>query len=164
MKQAARQKEKREYIVQVTIGEARNLKAISSNGLCDPFVKITVANKPPQVTDPEEKTTSVSWNQTFTFSGLELSETDLQKMEILLEIYSKNEFLLNDLIGSTSIGLGTLYKNMNHEFYNIWLPITFPDQKNRSKCIGRRRSNHSPSEGQASETKNEFDCLCLRLL
>lgn len=69
MKLAVRQTEKKEYIVQVTIGEARNLKAVDSSGLCDPFIRITVANLPPQVTDPEEKTTSVSWNQTFTFSG-----------------------------------------------------------------------------------------------
>jgi Ca2+-dependent lipid-binding protein len=41
---------KKEYLCQVTIIEARNLKSKNKSGLCNPFVKITVADKPSQVT------------------------------------------------------------------------------------------------------------------
>ncbi len=43
-------KEKKEYLCQVTIVEARSLSAKDASGTSDPFVKITVANLPTQVT------------------------------------------------------------------------------------------------------------------
>ena len=42
--------EKKEYLVGVTIIEARNIKGMDRAGTSDPFVKITCANMPPQVT------------------------------------------------------------------------------------------------------------------
>ena len=47
-------------------------------------------------------------------------------MEILFEVFDMNDFTLNPLIGAHSIGLATLYRNMNHEFHNSWLPLESP--------------------------------------
>ena len=33
----------------------------------------------------------------------------------------------NTLIGEYAINLSTLYKNANHEYYNVWLCLTNPD-------------------------------------
>jgi Ca2+-dependent lipid-binding protein len=41
----------------------------------------------------------------------------LEKQTINIEVFDESKFWANDLIGSFSIGLGTLYKNDNHEYY-----------------------------------------------
>jgi Ca2+-dependent lipid-binding protein len=61
---------RKEYLCQVTVIEARNLKINNSTGMADPFVRITVANLPPQITNPLAEQTSGAWNQSFTFTGV----------------------------------------------------------------------------------------------
>ena len=39
-----------------------------------------------------------------------------------------NEFLPNELIGMYSIGLSTLYRNSNHEYYRNWISLIHPDK------------------------------------
>lgn len=58
---------KKEYLVQVQIIEARQIKGKDASGTSDVFVKITVANQPPQVTRTVPRTNSAIWNQSFTF-------------------------------------------------------------------------------------------------
>ena len=62
---------RKEYLCQVTIVEARNLRIKSSTGVADPVVRVTVANLPPQITNPIFEKTSGTWNQSFTFGGVE---------------------------------------------------------------------------------------------
>lgn len=61
---------KTEYLVQVTVVEARNLRGKDASGTSDPYVKITVANLAPQVTTTAKATTSMAWNQSFTFTNV----------------------------------------------------------------------------------------------
>lgn len=61
---------KQEYQVQVTVGEARNLRGKDSSGTSDPYVKVTVANLPAQVTTTAQATSSMAWNQSFTFTNV----------------------------------------------------------------------------------------------
>lgn len=61
---------RKEYLCQVTVIEARNLKCNTSSGVADPFVRITVANQSPQITNPLVQRTSGTWNQSFTFSNV----------------------------------------------------------------------------------------------
>ena len=50
---------------------------------------------------------------------------------------SLSSFFSNTLIGTFSIGLATLYKSMNHEFYLKWLTLTDPnDQGSDSEVKG----------------------------
>jgi hypothetical protein len=118
---------KKEYLCQVTVIEARNLISKDPSGTCDPFCRITVANEIPQISTIARATSAVTWNQSFTFSNIWLADVELESMELRLEIYDHKEFAQNVLIGSHSIGLATLYRNMNHEFYNQWLKILHPD-------------------------------------
>ena len=53
----------------------------------------------------------------------------MEKFEILIEVLDLSSFLGNTLIGSFSIGLATLYKSMNHEFYNTWLTLSIPEDQ-----------------------------------
>ena len=125
------QKEKKhhyreEYLVQVTIMEARQLKGKDASGTSDPFVKITVGNLSPQVTTTAQGAASAVWNQSFTFTNLFINDIEFEKFEILIEVIDMNKFATNSLIGHYSIGLATLYRSSNHELYNTWLALTNP--------------------------------------
>ena len=118
----------KDYLVQVTIIEARCLKPKTDAGLANPFVKIKCGNRPIQTTEVVKERLEANWNQSFTFDGLRLSEQDLQTTDLVIEVYSRNNFFQNDLIGLYSIGLSTLYKNANHEFYNMWVVLFNQDE------------------------------------
>ena len=85
-----------------------------------------MADKPSQVTHQIQMSNSATWNQSFTFRSLQLSETELKKFEILLEVMDMNDFTLNRLVGSASINLATLYQSMSHEIYQQWLVLSDP--------------------------------------
>lgn len=70
---------RKDYLCQVTVIEARNLKINNSTGMADPFVRITVANLPPQITNPLEERTSGQWSQSFTFTGVCLNNSVIIK-------------------------------------------------------------------------------------
>ena len=125
--------EKREYLLQITIVEARHLKGKSEEGLSNPFVKIRCVDLSPQATNILYGTLTPIWNQSFTFSNINLSKTDIQRSELNIEVWSKNNFFGNSLIGTYAIGLFTLYRNSNHEFYNSWLTLTNPDFENEAQ-------------------------------
>lgn len=48
---------------------------------------------------------------------------------------SLSSFFANTLIGTFSIGLATLYKSMNHEFYMKWLTLTDPNEQGSDSDI-----------------------------
>ena len=122
--------EKREYLVGVSIIEGRNLMGKDAAGTSDPFVKITCANLAPQVTMRKYSANTVVWNQSFTFSELFMNQYELETFELIVEVYDYNPMMTNELIGYHSIGLSTLYRNLNHEFYKIWLTLFNPEMPN----------------------------------
>lgn len=73
---------KKEYLCEVTIIEARNLKTTNPSGFCNPFVKITVADKQPQITHQIQKSNSGAWNQSFTFENVKFLILNLKKSYI----------------------------------------------------------------------------------
>ncbi|EGR29194.1 hypothetical protein IMG5_161100 [Ichthyophthirius multifiliis] len=109
----------------LTIIEARNLISNSSDG-SDPFVKITVANLTSQVTDMKSNANTVVFNQSFTFKDLKLNKIEFENQEILIQVFDQNPFKQNELVGQQSIGISTLYKSNNHEFFKVWLPLINP--------------------------------------
>jgi len=115
--------ERKEYLVQVTVVEARHLKGLDSSGSSDPYIKITCGNLEPQVTVPREKTNMAVWNQSFTFSKLMMNEFELETWELLFEAYDRNIIFTDGLLGSCSIGLGTMYRHTNHEFFRCFLSL-----------------------------------------
>ena len=61
------------------------------------FVKIKCGNRPIQTTEVVKERLEANWNQSFTFDGLRLSEQDLQTTDLVIEVYSRNNFFQNDL-------------------------------------------------------------------
>ena len=119
--------QRKEYLCQVTIVEARELAGTDDSGTCDPFVRVTCGNAEPQATTTESETNNPSWNQSFTFSNLNLTDNELETWELKIECVDFNMFMTNVLIGSFSIGLATLNRNSNHEFYNTWITLLHTD-------------------------------------
>jgi hypothetical protein len=120
--------DKKEYLLQATIIEARHLKGKDSSGMSNPFVKLVCGDLPAQATEVVYESLTPTWNQTFTFQGMMMNNTDLQTSELTFEVHSRNNFFSNDLIGSFSVNLSTLYKNANHEYFNVWLVLSNPNE------------------------------------
>jgi len=120
--------DKKEYLLQASVIEARHLKPKDA-GMSNPMVVITCGNLQQQATECIQANLSPCWNQTFTFAGMQLTHTELQNAELKFEVFSKNRFKQNDLIGQFSVGLSTLYNNSNHEYYQVWLILLNPDEE-----------------------------------
>ena len=118
---------RKDYLCQVTIVEGRELTGVDPSGTCDPFIKVSCGDSPPQATTTEDQTNNPCWNQSFTFSKLSLTDNELESWELKLECIDFNAFFSNKLIGAYSIGLATLNRNSNHEFYNMWITLLHPE-------------------------------------
>ena len=59
-----------------------------------------------------------------------MNEFELETFEMIIEMYSHNDFLANQMIGSYSIGLSTLYRSENHEMFRQWIGIFHKDSPN----------------------------------
>lgn len=68
-------------------------------------------------------TNATIWNQSFTFPGVAMNQYELESFELIVEVFDYNPVMTNELIGSASIGLSTLYRNLNHEFNRVWLTL-----------------------------------------
>ena len=112
-----------DYLVGATVIEGRGLKGKDSQGTSDPFVKVYWANADPQISTRLYETNNAVWNQSFTFEKISLNKLELETMELLFEVYDYNSFFPNELIGYHSIGLSTMYRYLNHEFYRTWVPL-----------------------------------------
>lgn len=114
--------ERKEFQVQVNVIEGRYIKAPEQGGCPNPYIKITCGNLEPQVTVMKEQSNMAIWNQSFTFDHLLMNDFELETWELLFEAYNRNTFFTDSLLGSCSIGLGTMYRN-NKEFYRCWLSL-----------------------------------------
>lgn len=52
-----------------------------------------------------------------------MNKYELETFELNLEVYDHNALLANEMIGQYSIGLSTLHRNLNHEFYKVWVGL-----------------------------------------
>ena len=114
--------ERKQYLLGITIIEGRDLLGKDSAGTSDPYVKIKCAGQTQQ-TSKKYEVNSATWNQSITFPGLTMNQYELETFELNLEVYDHNALLANALIGQYSIGLSTLYRNLNHEFYKVWVGL-----------------------------------------
>jgi Ca2+-dependent lipid-binding protein len=65
-----------------------------------------------------------------------MNQYELETFELIIEVYDYNAVLSNVLIGSCSIGLSTLYRNLNHEFHRVWLALTNPEEAPNNEVQG----------------------------
>ena len=63
-----------------------------------------------------------------------MNQYELETFELLIECYDYNSLLTDELIGFQSVGLSTLYRNLNHEFYRVWFSLFNPEEPN--ECQG----------------------------
>jgi len=46
---------------------------------------------------------------------------ELESFELIFEVFSKKTFSSDVLVGKYSIGLSTMYRNANHEYFRTWI-------------------------------------------
>lgn len=59
-----------------------------------------------------------------------MNQYELETFELIVEVFDYNALMNNELIGYYSIGLSTLYRNLNHEFFRTWLTLFNPEMPN----------------------------------
>lgn len=50
---------------------------------------------------------------------------------MVIELYDHNAVFMNELIGQYTIGLSTLYNNINREFYKTWVGLFDKEEPNK---------------------------------
>lgn len=102
-----------------------------------------------------------------------MNDFELETFEIIMELYDHNAVFQNELIGVYSIGLSTLHRSLNHEFYRQWVGVFNPEDPNvvqgylMISCFivgpGERPPVHGPDEelgnddgGVSDEDEEEF--------
>lgn len=162
--------ERKEYVVGITILEARSIQGLDSEGTSDPFLKVKCADQIQQTTKKMEVNSAI-WNQTLTFAGLKMNQYELETFEIVIELFDHNAVLANEIIGQYSIGLSTLHRNTNREFYKIWISLWNKNQPNKTMAyllitafiVGPNErppmhsadENYDPDEAEDSEEDEE---------
>ena len=65
---------------------------------------------------------------------------ELESFELIFEVFSKKTFTSDVLVGKYSIGLSTMYRNANHEYFRTWIQLINPDgMSDINKCKGYLR-------------------------
>ncbi|XP_074640425.1 rabphilin-3A-like [Tubulanus polymorphus] len=112
-----------------TIVRARGLKAMDSNGLSDPYVKLHLlpgASKSNKLrTKTIHKTLNPEWNETLTYYGI--TEDDCIKKTLRLSVLDEDTFGY-EFIGETRVPLKRL-KNHQTKHFNIYLEKPLPLEK-----------------------------------
>lgn len=60
-----------------------------------------------------------------------MNQYELETFEMTIEMFDHNDVFTNELIGSYSIGLSTLYNFMDHEIYRNWIGLFHKDNVNK---------------------------------
>ncbi|PVD31713.1 hypothetical protein C0Q70_07131 [Pomacea canaliculata] len=112
-----------------TIARAKNLKAMDSNGLSDPYVKLHLlpgANKSTKLrTKTIHKTLNPEWNESLTYYGI--TEDDVLKKTLRLSVLDEDAFGF-DFIGETRVPLKRLKPHQTKHF-NVHLEKQLPLEK-----------------------------------
>lgn len=112
-----------------TIVRARGLKAMDSNGLSDPYVKLHLlpgASKSTKLrTKTIHKTLNPEWNESLTYYGI--TEDDVLKKTLRLSVLDEDAFGF-DFIGETRVPLKRLKPHQTKHF-NVYLEKQLPLEK-----------------------------------
>lgn len=65
-----------------------------------------------------------------------MNQYELESFELNFNLYDYNVILKNELIGTYSVGLSTVYRHANHEFFKVWLRLIDPNSPNPTECQG----------------------------
>eukprot|EP00359_Climacostomum_virens_P001470 CAMPEP_0204897796 /NCGR_PEP_ID=MMETSP1397-20131031/921_1 /ASSEMBLY_ACC=CAM_ASM_000891 /TAXON_ID=49980 /ORGANISM="Climacostomum Climacostomum virens, Strain Stock W-24" /LENGTH=1426 /DNA_ID=CAMNT_0052065573 /DNA_START=152 /DNA_END=4432 /DNA_ORIENTATION=+ len=62
-----------------------------------------------------------------------MTDVEYESFELVVEVVHYNSFFNNVLIGKHTIGLSTLHRNANHEFFNVWLTLLHEESGSEPK-------------------------------
>ncbi|XP_070203973.1 rabphilin-3A-like [Littorina saxatilis] len=112
-----------------TVTRARGLKAMDSNGLSDPYVKLHLlpgASKSTKLrTKTIHKTLNPEWNESLTYYGV--TEDDVLKKTLRVSVLDEDAFGF-DFIGETRVPLKRLKPHQTKHF-NVYLEKQLPLEK-----------------------------------
>ena len=96
-----------------------------------------------------------------------MNKYEMETFELVIEMFDHNAVVMNELIGQYTIGLSTLYNNLNHEFYKTWVGLFDKENPNKVQAyllfsafiIGpnERPPAHSPDEEMDDELPIDSD-------
>ncbi|XP_070571491.1 double C2-like domain-containing protein beta isoform X9 [Ptychodera flava] len=123
----------------VTMHKARGLKAMDSNGLSDPYVKLHLlpgASKANKLrTKTVHKTLNPEFNETLTYYGI--TEDDLQRKTLRLSVLDEDKFGHNDFIGEHRLPLKKLTPHQTKNF-NVYLEKPLPLERDDELASNER--------------------------
>ncbi|PAV75539.1 hypothetical protein WR25_21170 isoform B [Diploscapter pachys] len=110
----------------IDLVKAKSLKAMDSNGLSDPYVKLHLLpgnQKATKLTSKTiEKTLNPEWNETLVYHGI--TEEDKQKKTLRITVLDRDR-IGSDFLGETRIALRKLPNN-NTKKFNLYLEHAIP--------------------------------------
>ena len=114
-----------DYRLQVHVIEARDLVGRDMSNLSDPVLVINAFGQK-QRTVTKHRARSVVWDEHLFFDGKDLTQEDLTRGVVDVQVYDVDSLSRNDLIGNFSIDLPHLYYSDNHEIYRKWVALSAP--------------------------------------
>ena len=114
-----------DYRLQVHVIEARDLVGRDMNNLSDPSLVISAFGQKKR-TVTRYRARSVVWDEHLFFEAKALTQEDLTRGVVDIQVYDLDNFSTNDLIGQFSIDLPHLYYSSNHEIHRKWIALSSP--------------------------------------
>ncbi|XP_051541791.1 rabphilin-3A-like isoform X3 [Myxocyprinus asiaticus] len=118
--------------------KAKGLKAMDSNGLADPYVKLHLlpgASKSNKLRTKTLRTTlNPVWNETLVYHGI--TNEDMQKKTLRLSVSDEDKFGHNEFIGETRVALKKLKLNQKKNF-NVCLERVVPVRRTAATGASR---------------------------
>ncbi|KAJ0012874.1 hypothetical protein NQD34_017208 [Periophthalmus magnuspinnatus] len=122
--------EQESHTLQCCIIKAKGLKAMDSNGLADPYVKLHLlpgASKSNKLrTKTLKNTLNPVWNETLVYHGI--TDEEMSRKTLRLSVSDEDTFGHNEFIGETRVALKKLKFNQKKNF-NICLERVIPVKK-----------------------------------
>jgi len=114
--------QKGDWMIQVHVIEARDLKARGSGGTNDPIVQVKCMEKK-LVTEPQKKTQNPIFDETLSFIHKNLEPEDVNQGTVLLSVFDHNKLMKNQMIGAFEFDLPSIYYRPSHEYYRQWVAL-----------------------------------------
>ncbi|XP_028826393.1 otoferlin-like isoform X1 [Denticeps clupeoides] len=144
-----------DFQVSVTVIEARQLVGLNM----DPAVCVEIGDDK-KYTSVKESTNCPYYNEYFVFDFHVPPHVMFDKILKLSVIHSKNLLRSGTLVGTFKLDVGTVYSQIDHQFYHKWAILSDPDDitagcKGYVKCdiavIGRGDNIKSPHKSTESD-------------